>query len=141
MRPVSGSNSSASKPDVVAARKQTVEQLAGFGIAALQDVIVDQPEAAREKRAFARRQAVAWVFGFVAQHEFVVDQQALLDRPKRSADPRIVRWKKADKRDQQQAGVEPLGAVGLHEAVEVAVEAALADLRMDFIGDLAPPPP
>src|SRR5262249_9583587 len=55
---------------VVAAREQTVEQLASFGVAALQDVIVDQPEAAREKRAFARRQAVARILAFVAQDEF-----------------------------------------------------------------------
>src|SRR5262249_62042955 len=46
--------------------------------------------------------------------------------------------KTADEREQQQAGVEPLGAVGLHKAVELAVEAVLTDLGMDFVGDCAP---
>jgi hypothetical protein len=37
---------------VVAARKQTVEQIAAFRIATLQYVVIDKPEAAREKSAF-----------------------------------------------------------------------------------------
>ena len=46
----------------------------------------------------------------------------------------------ADERNHQETCVEPLGAVGLHKAVEVAVETALTDFRKDFVGDLAPPP-
>jgi hypothetical protein len=81
------------------------------------------------------------VFGFIAQNEFTLDQKSILDRAKGSADSRVLRGKKADHRDQQQAGIDPLGAVGLHEAVEVAVETALADFGMDFVRDLAPSPP
>ena len=87
------------------------------------------------------RQAVAGILGLVAQHEFPLDQQPLLDRPQRSLNARIVGREKADHRDQQQARVEPLGAVGLHEAVEFAIEPALADFGMDFVGDRAPAPP
>src|SRR5262249_11646813 len=64
-------------------------------------------------------------------------QQFVLDRSKRSLDPRLVCGKKTDERKQQQAGVEPLGAVGLHKAVEFAVETVLADLGMNFVGDCA----
>src|SRR5262252_3257586 len=123
---------------VVAASEQTGEQFARLGIAALQYVIVDEPKAARQESSFACGQAVAGVFGLVAQNEFTVDQKSLLDRLKRSADPRVLGRKKADYRDQQQTGIEPLGAIGLHEAVKVAVETALADLGMDLVCDLAP---
>jgi len=44
---------------VVAAREEAIEQLAGLNVAALQNVIVDQPKAARQESAFSGRQAVA----------------------------------------------------------------------------------
>src|SRR6516225_3284207 len=44
--------------NVVAQREQTLEQGARFGIPMLQLVIIGEPEAAREKHAFTRRQAV-----------------------------------------------------------------------------------
>src|SRR5262249_8749858 len=124
---------------VIAARKQAIEQSTRFRATALQDVIVDEPEAACEKRAFARRQAVARVLAFVAQEKLAADQQALLDCAQRPTDPRIVGRKEPDDRDQQQAGIELFGAVGLDEAAELAIEAALAHFRLDLIGDLAPP--
>src|SRR6202035_3742316 len=126
--------------DVIAAREQTIEQPPCFRVAALQHVIVDKPKAAGQKCSFARRQAVLDIVGLVAQDEFTVDQQLVLDGAKRSADPRIGCGQEADDRKQQQAGVEPLGAIGLHEAVEVAIKAALADFRMHVIGKRAPAP-
>src|SRR4029453_2800571 len=125
----------------LAVREQTVEQLLSFRIAALQYVIVDEQKAARQKSSFTSGQAVASIFGFVPQNEFAVDQQPVLDRPKRSSDPRIGCRQKADEREQQQTCVEPLGAVGLHKGVEIAVETALTDFGMDFVGNLAPPLP
>src|SRR4029077_10644719 len=110
-------------------------------VAVLQYIIVDEPKAARQESSFACGQAVAGVFGFVTQNEFTVDQKPFLDGTKRSADPRVLGRKKADYRDQQETGIEQLGAVGLHETVKVAVETALTDLGMDFVGDLAPSPP
>ena len=128
--------------DVIAAREQTVEQLAGFRIAALQYVVIDEPKAARQESSFTCGQAVAGVFGFVAQNEFIRRSAVSPRSPEAFLGPadRLGR-KKADQRDQQQTGIEPLGAVGLHKAVKVAVETALTDFGMDFVGDLAPSPP
>src|SRR5262249_10226639 len=81
---------------------------------------------------------VAGVLGFVAQNEFACEQESVLDRPKRSADPRVFGGKKADQWDQQQAGIELLRSVGLDKAVKVAVETVFTDLGVDFVGDLAP---
>jgi hypothetical protein len=53
--------------DIIAAQEQAGEQLARFRIAALQYVIVHEPKAAREERSFAGGQAVAAVFGLVAE--------------------------------------------------------------------------
>ena len=44
--------------DIVAKRQQPFEQRACFRVAVLQRVIVGQPEAARQKDAFSRRQTV-----------------------------------------------------------------------------------
>src|SRR5262249_27817155 len=107
---------------------------------ALQYVIVDEPKAARQKGSFTCGQAIG-IFGFITQYEFTVDQQSVLDRPKRSLDPRIGCGKKPHERDQQQTCVEPLEPAGLHKAVKVGVETALTDFRVDFVGDLTPPPP
>ena len=46
--------------------------------AALQEVIVNEPKAAGEKRAFARRQAVDAAFGFIAEYESI-DYETPLD--------------------------------------------------------------
>ena len=126
--------------DIIAAREQTVEQPPSFRIAALQNIVVDEPKAARQKGSLTCRQAIS-IFGFVAEDEFAIDQQSILDRPKRSPNPRIGWGKKADERQQQQTRVEPLGAVGLYETAKAAVETALTHFGMDFVGDLAPPLP
>ena len=94
--------------DVIAARQQPIEQLAGVLVPTLQDVIVDQPEAAGEKSALARRQPVRRIIGVVAEHEFVVYQQPPLDGAHRPAHERIIGVKKSLQLNVQQASVEPL---------------------------------
>jgi hypothetical protein len=74
----------------------------------------------------------------VAQDEFVIDQELALDGANRSTNPRISRRQEADERHQQQTGVEPLRTVDLHEAVELAIEAAQAHFGLDFISERPP---
>jgi hypothetical protein len=107
-------------------------------MAALQYVVVDQPETASQESSFTCRQAVRGVFGLVAPHEFTIDQKSFLDCAKSSVDPWVLRWKKTQYRNQKQTGVELLGTVGLNKAVEVPVEAPLTDLGVDFVRDVAP---
>jgi hypothetical protein len=57
-------------------------------MAALQYVVVDQQKAARQESSFTWGETVVCAFGFVAQDEFILDQESILDRPKRSAGPR-----------------------------------------------------
>src|SRR5260370_25956818 len=94
--------------DVVAACEQAFEQIARFRNAALQDVIVDEPETAGEEGAFTRGQTISRSFGPVPQYELVIHQQSLLDCLQRAADPRVRRGQKTDEGDQQQTGVELL---------------------------------
>ena len=53
-------------------------------------------------------------------------------------DPLVVRRQEADDRDHQRRRVEPARAVGLGEAAALGVEAALADLTVDAVAQLAP---
>src|ERR1700741_3828431 len=117
MRPLEGSISSDNRPRAL----QRASKRSNKRVAALQCVIVDKPEAAGEERSFAGRQAVVDIVAFVAQNEFVADQKLTLDGGQLSSHPRIVRGQKTDERNEQQAGIEPLGAVGLHEAIELAI--------------------
>lgn len=126
--------------DVIAAREQTIEQRPCFRVTALQNVVVDEPEAACEERAFSGRQPIIDIVCFITQHELVIDQEPVFDRSKRALYPRIGRGQKADQRHQQETGVELFGAVGLHEAVELAIEAALTDFGVNFIGKSAAAP-
>jgi hypothetical protein len=57
----------------------------------LQNIIVDEPEAARQKRTFALGQPIAGIVAFVSDHEFAIDQQFSLDRLKRSLDAWVSR--------------------------------------------------
>src|SRR6185312_6106658 len=88
--------------DVVTKREQAVEHRARFRQAALQDEIVDQPEAAGEERALARRQPVRPFSGVIAIDEPARDEPPL-DRAHGSNDPRIVWRQEADDWQQQKA--------------------------------------
>jgi|SRR6516164_4142594 len=127
--------------DVVAAREQAFEQVAGLRIAPLQNVIGHQPKAARQKRAFALRQPVGGIVGLVAQNEFAIDQEFVFDRAKCSLDAWIGRGKEADQRNQQQTRIEALEAIGLHEAIKLRIETTLTDFGVNLVGDLTPPLP
>ncbi len=97
----------AQQSDIVAQREQPVEQRPRVRKTVLQDIGIDQPEAAGEEGALPRRQAVIGRRGVVAHHETVF-QQAPLDCLDRADDARIVGGQESDARQQQQAGIELL---------------------------------
>ena len=66
--------------DIVATGEQTLEESMGVAIAALQQIVVDQPEAAGQEGTFAWRQAVETAIGFVSEDKSAVDQKPFLDR-------------------------------------------------------------
>src|SRR5687768_1007111 len=57
------------QPDVVAERKQSIDQLFRFLPSSAHRVRIGEPEAASEKRAFVARQSVDLRRGVVAMHE------------------------------------------------------------------------
>src|ERR1700747_552396 len=67
------------KAAVVAARHEPLEKSPRLRVPSLQDVVVDQPEAANQECAFARGQPVAGVFGFVPEYDLTIYDQLLLD--------------------------------------------------------------
>jgi hypothetical protein len=124
--------------DVIASCQQSIEKVAGFVITTLQDVVIDEPEAASQKSAFARWQAIGWIDGFIAKNEIAIDQESGLDSLQRSPDSWVRRRKEADEGHQQQARIEAFGAVGLHEAIETGIESPFADFGVDLVGYVAP---
>src|SRR5262245_52925962 len=76
--------------NVVPEREQVLEHLARFVDAAEQREVVYVPEAAREERALAWRQAIFRFLGAIAQHE-PVDPEIASDRVERASHARIVR--------------------------------------------------
>src|ERR1700733_2143536 len=85
--------------DVVATSEQTFEEPLRILVSTLQDIIVHQPKAASQERAFARRKTIDALVRFITQHKLILDEQPLLNRLESSANPRIVRRQEADKRD------------------------------------------
>src|SRR5207237_532688 len=65
-------------------------------------------------------------------------ERSLLERPDRSEHAWIGGGEKTHQRDPQEAGVEVIVAVALHERVASWIEAALADLCVDPPGQLGP---
>jgi hypothetical protein len=124
--------------DVVAERKQPLEDRQGLVASAHQHQAVGVPVGRHQERAFTGRQAVdAAVVGLVALHE-AVDGQLAPDGVDGAHDARIVGWQEADERNHQKAGVERGGVVGLHERMSAGVVALLAHLGMDLVALRAP---
>src|SRR3979490_269741 len=84
----------AEQAEVITQRKQPVEKRARIREALLQDIGIDQPEAAGEKHPFPRRKAVISV-DVVAADE-TIDHEALLDRLQRAEHTRFIRRQKTD---------------------------------------------
>src|SRR5439155_8463399 len=80
------------QPDVVGEPDQPLEESAGLLAAALQDVVVGQPERAREEGSLARWQPVDTGTGLVTIDEASA-QQVLLDGGDGAAHTRILRRK------------------------------------------------
>jgi hypothetical protein len=59
---------------VIATGQQPIKELATFFVAALQYIVIDEPEAARQKGALTRRQSIGGIFRFIAKDKFAVDQ-------------------------------------------------------------------
>src|SRR5713226_5928702 len=82
------------QPDGVGEPDQPLEESAGLFAAALQDVVVGQPERAGEEGPLARRQPIDTGAGLVAVDE-ASPQQALRDGGDGAAHARILRRKEA----------------------------------------------
>ena len=134
-----GSYSSENRPTSLLQRAQAFEHLARLVGPTDEREVVDQPERRHQERAFARREAVdgVAVLGDVSQHE-TVDQELALDRFDRADDPRIGRRQEPDPGQHEQARVELVGAVVLHEAVLLGVEALVAHLLVHLVAELRP---
>src|SRR5580698_9770082 len=125
------------QPHVVAQRQQALEQSESLVMPSQQHVIVDEPEAAREKRALAGRQAVDRRSRIVAHHKSVAQKPAF-NRSDRALDARIVRRQEADDGNEQQARVQRRVAERLDEGVFAHIIPVRADLCMDRSAGLAP---
>src|SRR5438067_933305 len=113
--------------DIVADRKEALEDAPALFGSALENEVVGEPEAAREKNAFARRQAVAYRVGVIAAHE-TIDHEALLDRGEGADDAGIARRKKTDERNEQGCGIDLWALIGLYKGADLRAEASGADL-------------
>ena len=127
----------AQQTDLVAKPDEAPKQAFGLVVTLLQNISVDQPEAAGQESAFARRQRILNLLGRVAQHEAVA-QQLGFDRRNGTLDPRIGHRQKADAGQHQEIGVELIGFVSLHEGAALLIEAAFADLVVNFLTQLPP---
>src|SRR4051812_40839110 len=60
------------------------------------------------------------------------------DRGQRAADARIIRRQESHRRQQQDAGIEHLRAIGLDEGIQFEIKSSRADVEMDGIAQRAP---
>jgi hypothetical protein len=124
--------------DIVATREQTLKQSSRIFVSILQKIVVDQPKAARQEGALAGRETVDAVLGFIPQDKLILDKEPLLNCFESSANPWVIGRKKTDERNQKQARIQALRAEGLHEAIDLPVEPALTNFRVNLIGDPSP---
>ena len=104
----------------------------------MQDVVVNQPKAASQESALAGREPIDAVIGFIPQDKLILDEEPLLNRFESCSNPWVIGRKKTNERNQKQTCVQALRAEGLHEAIDLSVEPALANFCVDLIGDPSP---
>ncbi len=100
-----GSYSSREQAEVVGQTEETLEQPLGIPGPTLQDVVVHQPEAARDENAFPDWRIVTPAVDAVAAQQPVL-HEVLFDCRDRAGDAGIVRRQKTDERDAQEAGIQ-----------------------------------
>src|SRR5438105_4707084 len=127
----------AEQADIVAQAQQAIEQASCLREPLLQDIGVDQPEAAGQEGPLAGRQTVLHLRGVVAHHKSL-PQEPLLDGGDGAADACIISREESDAGQQQQARVELLRPVGLHETSELLVEPVGANLGTNLRSNIAP---
>src|SRR5215475_3450574 len=121
----------AQQADIIAQLEQAIEQRPRIMQSALQHIGINQPEAASQESPLARCKAVLGFLGVVAHHESVY-QQVPLDRIDCAADPRVIGGQKAGAWQQQKARIKLFAPIALHEAPKLMVEAAAANIGMNF---------
>src|SRR5207302_1177837 len=127
----------AEQADIIAQAQQAIEQVSRLLEPLLQDIGIDQPEAAGQEGALAGRQTVLHLRGVVAHHESL-PQEPLLDGADGAADARIIGREESDAGQQQQTRIELLRPVGLNEASELLGEPVRANLGMNLRSNFAP---
>ena len=121
----------------MATADHAVEQRLRLVDIAGQHIGVGEPEAAGEKRAFDRLLFIGDLAGIVPQHESV-PHHVFFDRRDGAANARVRGRQEAHRRQQQDAGIEQLRAIGFDERIQPGIKALFADIAMDGI---AQPPP
>src|SRR3954469_4355452 len=101
--------------------EQALEQRSRILVAALQNVIVDQPEAAGEKNSLLADKPVHRRGRIIAHHKTIFEQ-VLLDGRHRALYSRVIRRQKADQRQQKKTRVQFLVPIGLDKAIQLGVE-------------------
>src|SRR5262245_10089912 len=125
------------QPDVVAQAEEAFEVFDRLLLTARDRQVVRVPERAGQKRPLPRGQAILGDSRVVAGDKAVA-HQVLLDGRQRPEDARVGRRQEPDQWDVEQARVEGLRAVGLHERVQFGVETELAHLAVNGGPSLAP---
>src|SRR3954447_15966852 len=96
----------------------------------------DEPERADREAPLLARQTVVGLLGLVPEDE-AIDRQLVGDREDRGADPRVVRGKEADERDEEVRRVERRRVVVLREDTTL-VDAVGEDVGLDLVGGHLP---
>ena len=109
-----------------AALVKKLEERLGVVHAALQRVVVGQPEATREADSLAGLETVHARAGVVTTHEPVV-QEVSFDGRHGAGDPGILAMQEADKRNHEQARIEPVATIALHETLPLFVVSIAAN--------------
>src|ERR671930_444812 len=123
--------------DVVSQLEHAREHSLGVVVAAEQMETLREPERADEEGAFARREAVVELLAAIASDEPVLDE-IRLDRLDRRPHALLVRRKKTDERQPQQAGIDLVPSVDAREAPAPLVEALRQDVFPDLVAEPLP---
>src|SRR6185437_1129861 len=127
------------KPEIVSKRQESLKQLLCFLATTLKNIGIDQPKRAGEKCAFSCRQAIHALRAMVG---IALDQsiakQFFLNGLHRSLDARIMRRKKTDQRDHQQAGIDLSRSIILRKGVARRIEPLVAYVLMDLLSNPFP---
>src|SRR5579871_3078103 len=125
------------KTDIIAQSEDTLKEISRFSVATLQNIVVGEPEAARDKRSLGGIQSVDRRRSFITCYQSIT-QEAPFNCGDSPADSRILRRQESDHGQEKKAPIQRLTPKILDKRSYAGIESALTHFVVNSVPQWPP---